>query len=218
MNFQKLRGELYYQAALLGGVALVTTAALALADRATSSDIAAAQARDMQQSLTQVLPGEYGNDLLKDTLVLNGPNGEVTVYRARKAGRVEAVVFKVSGTGYAGPIDCMMGVDRNGHITGVRVIKHKETPGLGDKIEPAKGHWIYEFEGKSLGDPPAEKWGVKKDGGVFDQFAGATITPRGVVKAVKGGLDFFDKQRAQMLDDTVPLRETFGRATEGGKP
>lgn len=218
MNFQKLRGELYYQAALLGGVALVTTAALALADRATSSDIAAAQARDMQQSLTQVLPGEYDNDLLKDTLVLNGPNGEVTVYRARKAGRVEAVVFKVSGTGYAGPIDCMMGVDRNGHITGVRVIKHKETPGLGDKIEPAKGHWIYEFEGKSLGDPPAEKWGVKKDGGVFDQFAGATITPRGVVKAVKGGLDFFDKQRAQMLDDTVPLRETFGRATEGGKP
>lgn len=218
MNFQKLRGELYYQAALLGGVALVTTAALALADRATSSDIAAAQARDMQQSLTQVLPGEYDNDLLKDTLVFNGPNGEVTVYRARRAGRVEAVVFKVSGTGYAGPIDCMMGIDRNGHITGVRVIKHKETPGLGDKIEPAKGHWIYEFEGKSLGDPPAEKWGVKKDGGVFDQFAGATITPRGVVKAVKGGLDFFDKQRAQMLDDTVPLRETFGRATEGGKP
>ncbi|MDO8206603.1 MAG: electron transport complex subunit RsxG [Gallionella sp.] len=218
MNFQKLRGELYYQAALLGGVALVTTAALALADRATSSDIAAAQARDMQQSLTQVLPGEYDNDLLKDTLVLNGPNGEVTVYRARRAGRVEAVVFKVSGNGYAGPIDCMMGIDRNGHITGVRVIKHKETPGLGDKIEPAKGHWIYEFEGKSLGDPPAEKWGVKKDGGVFDQFAGATITPRGVVKAVKGGLDFFDKQRAQMLDDTVPLRETFGRTTEGGKP
>lgn len=217
MNFQKLRGELYYQAALLGGVALVTTAALALADSATSSDIAAAQARDMQQSLTQVLPGEYDNDLLKDTLVLNGPNGEVTVYRARKAGRVEAVVFKVSGSGYAGPIDCMMGIDRNGHITGVRVIKHKETPGLGDKIEPAKGHWIYEFEGKSLGDPPAEKWGVKKDGGVFDQFAGATITPRGVVKAVKGGLDFFNKQRAQMLDDSTPLQKTFGLAPEGGK-
>ena len=218
MDFKQLRGKLYYQAALLGGVALVTTAALALADRATASDIAAAQARDMQQSLTQVLPGEYDNDLLKDTLVLNGPNGEVTVYRARRAGRVEAVVFKVSGSGYAGPIDCMMGIDRNGHITGVRVIKHKETPGLGDKIEPAKGHWIYEFEGKYLGDPPAEKWAVKKDGGVFDQFAGATITPRGVVKAVKGGLDFFDKQRSKLLDDTVPLQEAFGRAPEGGKP
>jgi len=218
MDFKQLRDKLFYQAALLGGVALITTAALALADRATASDIAAAQARDMQQSLTQVLPGEYDNDLLKDTLVLNGPNGEVIVYRARRAGRVEAVVFKVSGSGYAGPIDCMMGIDRNGHITGVRVIKHKETPGLGDKIEPAKGHWIYEFEGKYLGDPPAEKWAVKKDGGVFDQFAGATITPRGVVKAVKGGLDFFDKQRSKLLDDTVPLQETFGRTPEGGKP
>jgi electron transport complex protein RnfG len=204
MNFDKLRGEIYYQAALLGGVALITTAALALADRATAGDIAAAQARDMQQSLTQVLPGKYDNDLLKDTVVLDGPNGEVTVYRARRAGRVEAVVFKVSGNGYAGPIDCMMGIDRNGHITGVRVIKHKETPGLGDKIEPAKGPWIYEFEDKSLVNPPAEKWAVKKDGGVFDQFAGATITPRGVVKAVKGGLLFFDQQRSRLLDEPLP--------------
>ncbi len=203
MNFKKLRGELYYQTALLGGVALVTTAALAFADKLTAGDIAAAQERDMQQSLTQVLPGKFDNNLLKDTLLLNGPNGEVTVYRARRAGRVEAVVFKVSGTGYAGPIDCMMGVDRNGHITGVRVIKHKETPGLGDKIEPAKGHWIYEFDDKYLGDPPAEKWAVKKDGGVFDQFAGATITPRGVVNAVKGGLDFFDRQRSKMLDEVA---------------
>jgi electron transport complex protein RnfG len=206
MNLKALRGKLLYQAASLGGVALITTAALALADRATSADIAAAQARDMQQSLTQVLPGEFDNDMLKDTLLLNGPNGEVTVYRARRAGQVEAVVFKVSGNGYAGPIDCMMGIDRTGHITGVRVIKHKETPGLGDKVEPAKGRWIFDFEGKSLGDPPAEKWAVKKDGGVFDQFAGATITPRGVVKAVKGGMDFFDNQRDRLLDDTQGVK------------
>jgi len=201
MNLEQLRGKLYYQGALLGGVALITTAALALADRATSADIAAAQEKDMMQSITQVLPGQYDNNLLKDTLQLDGPNGEVTVYRARRAGRVEAVVFKVSGFGYAGPIDCMMGIDRNGHVTGVRVIKHKETPGLGDKIDPAKSHWIYEFDGKYLGDPPADKWAVKKDGGVFDQFAGATITPRGVVKAVKGGLEFFDKYRAQLFDE-----------------
>jgi electron transport complex protein RnfG len=201
MNLEQLRGKLFYQVALLGGVALVTTAALALANKVTSSSIAAAQARDMQQSLTQVLPGKYDNDLLKDTLEMTGPNGEVTVYRARRAGRVEAVVFKVSGNGYAGAIDCMMGVDRDGKITGVRVIKHKETPGLGDKIEPAKSQWIYAFDGKSLGNPPADKWAVKKDGGVFDQFAGATITPRGVVKAVKGGMDFFEKQRAQLLDE-----------------
>jgi electron transport complex protein RnfG len=140
--------------------------------------------------------------MLKDTVLLNGPNGDVTVYRARRAGKVEAVVFKVTGNGYAGPIDCMMGIDRNGHITGVRVIKHKETPGLGDKIEPAKSRWIYAFDDKSLGDPPAQKWAVKKDGGIFDQFAGATITPRGVVKAVKGGMDFFVKERSKLLDET----------------
>jgi electron transport complex protein RnfG len=97
-----------------------------------------------------------------------------------------------------------MGIDRSGHITGVRVIKHKETPGLGDKIEAAKNSWIFAFEGKSLGDPAADKWAVKKDGGVFDQFAGATITPRGVVKAVKGGLEFFEKNRAQLLDVSAP--------------
>jgi electron transport complex protein RnfG len=202
VNFEKLRGELYYQTALLGGVALVTTAALAFANKLTADDIAAAQARDMQQSLIQVLPGKYDNDMLKDTVLLNGPNGDVTVYRARRAGKVEAVVFKVTGNGYAGPIDCMMGIDRNGHITGVRVIKHKETPGLGDKIEPAKSRWIYAFDDKSLGDPPAQKWAVKKDGGIFDQFAGATITPRGVVKAVKGGMDFFVKERSKLLDET----------------
>lgn len=201
MNFEKLRRELYYQVLLLGGVAMVTTAALAFANKLTAPDIAAAQARDMQQSLAQVLPGKYDNDLLKDTVVMNGPNGEVTVYRARRAGRVEAVVFKVSGNGYAGAIDCMMGIDRNGHITGVRVISHKETPGLGDKIEPAKSRWIYAFDDKSLGDPPLDKWAVKKDGGVFDQFAGATITPRGVVKAVKGGMEFFDKQKDTLLDE-----------------
>jgi electron transport complex protein RnfG len=175
-----------------------------LAARATDADIHAAEALDMKQSFAVVLPGQYDNDLLKDTLLLNGPNGEVTVYRARRAGQVEALVYMVSGNGYAGAIDCIMGIDRTGKITGVRVIKHKETPGLGDKIEAAKNSWIFAFEGKYLGDPPAEKWAVKKDGGVFDQFAGATITPRGVVKAVKGGLEFFEKNRAQLLDGSAP--------------
>jgi electron transport complex protein RnfG len=208
MNLDQLRGNLAYQGILLGGTALLTTAALALAARATDADIHAAEALDIKQSFAVVLPGQYDNDLLKDTLILNGPNGEVTVYRARRAGQVEALVYKVSGNGYAGAIDCIMGIDRTGHITGVRVIKHKETPGLGDKIEAAKNRWIYSFEGKYLGDPPAEKWAVKKDGGVFDQFAGATITPRGVVKAVKGGLEFFELNRTKLLDGSAP---------EGGK-
>lgn len=202
MNLDTLRDKLGYQGALLAVAALITTAALAFASRATGPAIAAAEARDLQQSLSQVLPGKYDNDLLKDTVILPGPEGELTVYRARRGEKVEAVVFQVVGKGYAGPIVCMMGVDKAGHVLGVRVIKHAETPGLGDKIEPAKADWIHGFVGKYLGDPPPEKFAVKKDGGVFDQFAGATITPRAVVKAVKGGLEFFEKQKPRLLDET----------------
>ena len=201
MNLDQLRGMLAYPGAVLGGIGLLTSGALALADRATSADIKAAQDLDMKQSLTQVLPGKYDNDLLKDTLVLPGPDGDVTVYRARQGGRVVAVVFKVQARGYAGPVVSMMGVDRDGKMLGVRVIKHSETPGLGDKVEPAKSGWIHGFEGRFLGDPPADKFAVKKDGGVFDQFAGATITPRAVVKSVKGGLEFFAKEKGRLLAD-----------------
>lgn len=208
MNLNQLRGMLAYPGAVLGGIGLLTSGALALADRATSADIKTAQDLDMKQSLTQVLPGKYDNDLLKDTVVLPGPDGDVTVYRARRGGRVVAVVFKVQARGYAGPVVSMMGVDSDGKMLGVRVIKHSETPGLGDKVEPAKSSWIHGFEGRFLGDPPADKFAVKKDGGVFDQFAGATITPRAVVKSVKGGLEFFAKEKGRLLSDTAVIAGT----------
>jgi H+/Na+-translocating ferredoxin:NAD+ oxidoreductase subunit G len=203
MNLEQLRSKLSYQGILLGAAALVTSGALALASRITDSEIQAAQAADLKQSLTQVLPGQYDNDLLKDTVQLPGPDGDLTVYRARREGKVDAVVFQVQSRGYAGPVICMMGVDRDGHILGVRVLKHSETPGLGDKVETAKSDWIHAFEHKFLGDPPADKWAVKKDGGVFDQFSGATITPRAVVKAVKGGLDFFAREKPLLLDESA---------------
>jgi electron transport complex protein RnfG len=108
-------------------------------------------------------------------------------------------LFKVNERGYAGDIQVLMAVDSEGRTLGVRVLKHAETPGLGDKIEVKKDDWIKSFDGKSLGDPAPEKWGVKKDSGIFDQFAGATITPRAVVKAVKGGLDFYADHRQEIL-------------------
>ncbi len=222
MNLETLRAKLSYQGVLLGVAALATSAALALAARATGPAIAEAEARDLQQSLAQVLPGRYENDLLKDTLVLPGPEGDLTVYRARRAGQVEAVVFQVIGYGYAGRIVCMMGVDKSGRLLGVRVLKHTETPGLGDKIEPAKSDWIHSFEGKFLGDPPPEKFAVKKDGGVFDQFAGATITPRAVVKAVKGGLELFGREKARLLEEAVgaglPAKTGTASTAIAGKP
>jgi electron transport complex protein RnfG len=205
MGLDALRGKLAYQGLLLAAVTMVTGGTLALADHATKDAIEAAKERDMKQSLTQVLPGQYDNDLLKDTVSLPGPDGDpVTVYRARRAGKVEAVVFQVQAIGYAGPVVSMMGVDRDGRILGVRVVQHKETPGLGDKVEPSKTNWIYSFDGKYLGNPPPDKFAVKKDGGVFDQFAGATITPRAVVKSVKGGLEFFAREKSKLLDDGQP--------------
>jgi electron transport complex protein RnfG len=201
MKLEELRSKLSYQGLSLGGVALLTSVILAVASRATEADIQKAEALDLQQSLAIVLPIQYDNDVTKDTVVLPGPEGDVTVYRARKAGKVDAVVYRVIGHGYAGAIVCVMGVSREGKILGVRVLKHAETPGLGDKIEPAKTKWIFNFDGKFLGSPLPEKWAVKKDGGEFDQFAGATITPRAVVKAVKGGLDFFAKERSKLLDE-----------------
>ncbi|MGF1643255.1 MAG: RnfABCDGE type electron transport complex subunit G [Thiotrichales bacterium] len=209
MNLEQARGTLAYQATLLGVVTLLTSGALALASKLTAPAIAAAEARDLRESLIQVLPIEHDNDLLSDVWSPPDTSTTQTVYRARRNGRVAAVVFRTRGTGYAGPIVVIMAVSRDGVLLGTRVLAHTETPGLGDKIEAAKSPWIRAFEGKSLGDPPRERWAVKKDGGDFDQFAGATITPRAVVRAITDGLDFFTAQRAALLDES---------AVAGGRP
>ena len=202
MNLEAIREKIAYQPILLGTFALLASAALALASSATSEAIAAAEAKDLRDSLSEVLPtGLSDNDFLKDTVDLENKGKIVTIYRARQGETVKAALFKVAERGYAGDIQVLMAVDRDGKTLGVRVLKHAETPGLGDKIEIKKDKWIKDFDGKSLGNPAAEKWGVKKDNGVFDQFAGATITPRAVVKAVKGGLDFYAEHRKEILGE-----------------
>lgn len=170
---------------------------LAIIDDVTLEDIGARAIEDKQNSLSQVLPdGIHDNNPVKDTLsVKNAEGRELTVYRARKDGVVTGVAYEIYGSGYAGEIKLMMGVDATGKVLGVRALAHKETPGLGDKIEVKKGDWIERFTGLSLGNPPIERWKVKKDGGQFDQFAGATITPRGVTGAIRGGLQFFAENK-----------------------
>lgn len=200
MNLDAIREKIGYQPVLLGAIALLASAALALSSSATSEAIAAAEAKDLRDSLSEVLPaGMADNDFLTDTVNLKKGEKTVTIYRARKDGVVKAALFKVAERGYAGDIQLLMAVDSEGRTLGVRVLKHSETPGLGDKIEIKKDAWITRFEGKSLTDPTPEKWGVKKDSGVFDQFAGATITPRAVVKAVKGGLEFFAAHKSEIM-------------------
>jgi electron transport complex protein RnfG len=199
MNLEAIREKIAYQPLLLGIFALLASGALAWASSATGAAIAAAEAKDLRDSLSEVLPvGVADNDFLKDTVDLDKGGKPVTIYRARKDGVVKAALFKVAERGYGGEIQVLMAVDSDGRTLGVRVLKHTETPGLGDKIEVKKDSWIKSFDGKSLGDPAPEKWGVKKDNGVFDQFAGATITPRAVVKAVKGGLDFFVAHKTEI--------------------
>lgn len=197
-----VREQLPYQPVLLGTVALLAGTALTFAYDATRAHIVAAEARDMQQTLAQVLPvGFADNDLLQDVIELDGPAAgkKRKIHLAKKDGVVAGAVFGVADRGYAGEISLLMAVDREGTVLGVRVLKHKETPGLGDKIEIARNPWIKSFDGKSLGNPPAEKWAVKKDGGIYDSFAGATITPRGVVNGVKRGLEYFAAHRAEIL-------------------
>lgn len=211
MNLRFLKPEhrqrLGYHVALLGGVALLTSAAIGVADHLTRADIAQRRLEDLQITLQQVVPATYyDNDLVRDTVTVNDEGGRpLTVYRARRGGQVEAVCYQVSAPGYGNTAMVIaVGIDRAGTLLGARVIGHNETPGLGDKIELSKSDWILSFTGRSLNDPQPDKWAVKKDGGVFDQFTGATITPRAVVKAVKGSLDFFAAHRALLLDEAAP--------------
>lgn len=200
----------WYQTVSLGTVTLLAGAALTFAHAINGPAIATAEARDVAASLAQVLPENFhDNDLLTDTVSLEGPDGRpLTVHRARRDGAVVAVIYQMIAKGYAGPIRLVMGVNRNGRITGVRITGHGETPGLGDKIEAARHPWVHAFTGKSLGEPPPARWGVRKDGGEFDQFAGATITPRGVVAAVRLGLELYATQHGTMLGDDTPVAAT----------
>jgi electron transport complex protein RnfG len=200
----ELRGRLDYQTYLLAGFALLTSFLLGVGDLATRHSIAARLDEDMQASLRQVLPdGVYDNDPLRDTLTLASDLSETgqtqtLVHVARKNGAATAVAYQaIAPDGYAGPITLILGIDAQGHILGVRVIAHTETPGLGDRIELGKSNWILSFDGRSREYPGEARFKVKKDGGEFDQFSGATITPRKVVKAVWQALGFYEKHKAE---------------------
>jgi electron transport complex protein RnfG len=160
----------------------------------------------LNRQLAAVLPAGFDNDpaasvrTLPDDVMLGGKGGAL-LYTARKGEFVIGLALRViAPNGYSGAIHLLVGVDAQGAVSGVRVISHKETPGLGDPIEVEKSNWILGFAGKSLNDPNAKGWHVKKDGGVFDQFTGATITPRAVVQAVHNALLYVEQHRADLLE------------------
>lgn len=186
---------------LRSGAQLALAAALAASLLAgtyllTQPRINAAEHRLQMDALGVVIPADrYDNDLVADTVTVAAEPWlglpAATVHRARRAGVDSALVLSVvAPDGYAGDIGLLVAVDRGGRVLGVRVTGHRETPGLGDDIEAGRSQWITRFTGRALGDPDASRWAVRKDGGDFDQFAGATVTPRAVVGAVKRCLEF----------------------------
>ena len=176
----------------------------------TEDDILYNEKLTLLKKLNNIIPAEsYDNDLLLDTIIIKpstllGTDEETLVYRARKNKKNIAVVYSsIAPNGYNGPIHLLVGVKADGHLAGVRVVKHRETPGLGDVVSITHSNWILGFDGKSLSQPNEKGWKVKRDGGVFDQFTGATITPRAVVKAVHNALLYFD-QNQDSLFSVVP--------------
>jgi len=192
-------------ALVLGLFAIGTVGSVALLQQGTATRIAAAEREAQVRALAEILPaGSYDNHLLDNRIELNAPElghrSPQSAYLALKGEQPSALILPVTAPdGYSGAIHLLVGIFADGRLAGVRVLGHRETPGLGDKIELAKSDWVRSFEGKSLSNPGEDGWAVKKDRGEFDQFAGATITPRAVVKAVHGALRYFDKHRAQLL-------------------
>ena len=193
-------------ALILGSFSVLGIGIVKLAYDNTKDKIAENERAALLKSLSEVVPQSfYDNDIVSDTLELNAPRlggGDlITIYRARKNRLPIAAVFTtIAPDGYNGNIKLLVAVDIKGTILGVRVVAHKETPGLGDAIELARSDWILRFNGKSLVQMTKKQWRVKRDGGDFDQFTGATITPRAVVKAVKNTLLFYHGHPARMFN------------------
>lgn len=187
--------------ALFGSILLGVTFTL------TKKRIEQNEIEAVQRNLQAVLADErYNNDPYADrTLVaadpLLGSEEPVVVYRARENGKPAAAVFRsIAPNGYNGAIKLLVGVYADGEVSGVRVVAHKETPGLGDGIDERKSDWIFNFTGRSLTSLGDKAWAVKKDGGSFDEFTGATITPRAVVQAVKNTLLYYQQNEKRIFE------------------
>jgi len=193
-------------ATLLMVFAVAGAALVGLTYIQTAADIKHNEELTLLRKLNTIIPAaSYDNDLLSDTTVIGpqlllGTSEDTLVYRARKDDKNVAAIFtSIAPNGYNGPIQMLVGVYTDGRLAGVRIVKHRETPGLGDAVELSHSKWILGFDNKSLNDPDAKHWKVKRDGGIFDQFTGATITPRAVVKAVHDALLYFKQNQALLF-------------------
>jgi len=191
----------------LAVIAAICTTLVAATYRLTTERIAANERAWLEESLTPALGDiDYEGSISESRLVLEPPHelpgdDAAIIYRAYSGGAPVAALFAVTARGgYTGPIRILVGVDMARTVTGVRILEHRETPGLGDGIEPSRSDWVHQFDGRSLGDPPAAAWQLRVDGGQFDQLTGASVTPRAVVKAIRETLLYFDAHQAEIFD------------------
>jgi len=192
----------------LGLFALITAGLLASTYLGTKDRIAGSLRQAAQKALLEIVPlDRHDNDLLLDTLDIPANylktlnlTDDARVHIARDKGRPVAIIIpSVAPDGYSGAIKMVVGINIDGTIAGVRVTEHSETPGLGDKINLKKSDWILDFNGKSLDNPTPNLWKVRKDKGEFDQFTGATITPRAVVNQVLRTLQYYNEDQDRLL-------------------
>ena len=185
--------------------AIACTAAVSIVSELTKDKIKIQEQQQLLSTLHTIIdPSRYDNDIANECIKISGPelgsNKTQTAYIARKSGEIIAVALtSIAPQGYNGNIEFIMAVNNDGSVSGVRVLKHRETPGLGDKVEIRKSDWITRFTGKSLRSEDDSRWAVTKDNGIFDQFTGATITPRAVVNGVKDTLNYFNKNKDMLL-------------------
>ena len=196
-----IKNAVVKHAVLLGLFALVTALILSTTNQLTSARIAEVEHRAAQQALIDILPKQlHDNELVLETReippefwsILGLTESGMAHIAKNGTGIVAAIIPSVSRLGYSGDIKMLVGIDMNGSITGVRVTDHAETPGLGDKIELRKSDWILSFNHRSLQNTDTSQWAVRKEGGDFDQFTGATITPRAVINQVLATLNYID--------------------------
>lgn len=186
----------------LATIAAICTGLVALTYQATEERIATNEKAFLEQSLTPALAGiPFEGNIVDSRIELEPPHelpgrDAAVIYRAYSGGQPAAALFAVTAPdGYSGPIRILLGVAADGTVTGVRILDHRETPGLGDRIVASKSDWVFQFEGRSLGDPPADDWALRTDGGAFDQLTGASVTPRAVIRAIRQTLLYFERHR-----------------------
>jgi Na+-translocating ferredoxin:NAD+ oxidoreductase subunit G len=193
-------------AAIMLAFAFIGTLLLASVFDVTRAPIEASEKAARLSLFKEILPAEnYDNDLLASQVTI-APNAllgnrlpsiaNVAKQQQQTAG---VILEAIAHDGYSGDIKLLIAIRADGSISGVRVLAHKETPGLGDYIDIAHGNWIKLFDNESLEKTAAEKWQVKKDGGQYDYMVGATITPRAVVKAVKQALQFYQQNKQTLF-------------------